>query len=168
MKWQFEFTQLKGFQLLSLLCRIHWLLDWTGGLYSGAKLLVQGIVSMDSSCKTQATLSSMNWIVQNQHQTREMLVNAQIHNSVNFHQRMLSGVCKKKRWFPSLHSHGCTQAVIPKGMPWVTFRNGSSTHNTRLLWPQQSWANHLWCLWSNCSTAATMVLYILQDTVSPG
>lgn len=97
MKWQFEFTQLKGFQLLSLLCRIHWLLDWTGGLYSGAKLLVQGIVSMDSSCKTQATLSSMNWIVQNQHQTREMLVNAQIHNSVNFHQRMLSGVCKKKK-----------------------------------------------------------------------
>lgn len=45
---------------------------------------MQSIVSMYNTCKTQATHSSMDWIAQHQHQNLELLVNAQIHKSVNF------------------------------------------------------------------------------------
>lgn len=55
----------------------------------------------------------MDCIAQHQHQNMELLVNAQIHKSVNFNQRMFSRVCFPLL-FPSLYSQGGTQAVIPK------------------------------------------------------
>lgn len=67
-----EFTQPKGFQPPSaeaeMLCRMPWLdaLDQTGGFSSGAELLVQGTVSTFSTCKPQATHSSMNLTAQHQ------------------------------------------------------------------------------------------------------